>query len=32
MGRVNALSLVLAHRQGDRIHIDHVWRQVKRVF
>ncbi|CAH6176130.1 alpha-D-ribose 1-methylphosphonate 5-triphosphate diphosphatase [Citrobacter koseri] len=25
-------DLVLAHRKGDHIHIDHVWRQGKRVF
>ncbi|ENG2551895.1 TPA: alpha-D-ribose 1-methylphosphonate 5-triphosphate diphosphatase [Citrobacter farmeri] len=25
-------DLVLAHRKGDHIHIDHVWRQAKRVF
>ncbi|EFA0571340.1 alpha-D-ribose 1-methylphosphonate 5-triphosphate diphosphatase, partial [Escherichia coli] len=25
-------DLVLAHRQGNHIHIDHVWRQGKRVF
>ena len=25
-------DLVLAHRKGEHIHIDHVWRQGKRVF
>jgi alpha-D-ribose 1-methylphosphonate 5-triphosphate diphosphatase len=25
-------DLVLAHRRGEHIHIDHVWRQGKRVF
>ncbi|EFX5234693.1 hypothetical protein ACNKFI_36760, partial [Escherichia coli] len=25
-------DLVLAHRKGNHIHIDHVWRQGKRVF
>jgi alpha-D-ribose 1-methylphosphonate 5-triphosphate diphosphatase len=25
-------DLVLAHRKGDHVHIDHVWRQGKRVF
>ena len=25
-------DLVLAHRKGGNIHIDHVWRQGKRVF
>lgn len=25
-------DLVLAHRKGDYVHIDHVWRQGKRVF
>lgn len=25
-------DLVLAHRIGDHVHIDHVWRQGKRVF
>ncbi|HGY1229369.1 TPA: alpha-D-ribose 1-methylphosphonate 5-triphosphate diphosphatase [Citrobacter farmeri] len=25
-------DLVLAHHKGDHIHIDHVWRQGKRVF
>lgn len=23
---------VLAHRKGEHVHIDHVWRQGKRVF
>ncbi|HCD5424814.1 TPA: alpha-D-ribose 1-methylphosphonate 5-triphosphate diphosphatase [Klebsiella aerogenes] len=25
-------DLVLAHRRGEHVHIDHVWRQGKRVF
>ncbi|HBZ7962643.1 TPA: amidohydrolase family protein, partial [Klebsiella pneumoniae] len=25
-------DLVLARRHGEHIHIDHVWRQGKRVF
>ncbi|WP_244600668.1 hypothetical protein, partial [Escherichia coli] len=25
-------DLVLAHRRGEHIQIDHVWRQGKRVF
>ncbi|KAB2363542.1 alpha-D-ribose 1-methylphosphonate 5-triphosphate diphosphatase, partial [Escherichia coli] len=25
-------DLVLAHRKDNHIHIDHVWRQGKRVF
>lgn len=25
-------DLVLAHRKGEHVHIDHVWRQGKRVF
>ena len=25
-------DLVLVHRKGEHIHIDHVWRQGKRVF
>lgn len=25
-------DLVLTHRKGGNIHIDHVWRQGKRVF
>ncbi|WP_213704258.1 amidohydrolase family protein, partial [Klebsiella aerogenes] len=25
-------DLVLAHRRGQHVHIDHVWRQGKRVF
>lgn len=25
-------DLVLAHRKGKHVHIDHVWRQGKRVF
>jgi alpha-D-ribose 1-methylphosphonate 5-triphosphate diphosphatase len=25
-------DMVLAHRRGEHVHIDHVWRQGKRVF
>jgi alpha-D-ribose 1-methylphosphonate 5-triphosphate diphosphatase len=25
-------DLILAHRKGEHVHIDHVWRQGKRVF
>ena len=25
-------DLVLAHRRGEHVHIEHVWRQGKRVF
>ncbi|HHZ4509627.1 TPA: alpha-D-ribose 1-methylphosphonate 5-triphosphate diphosphatase [Escherichia coli] len=32
IGEGKRADLVLAHRQGNHIHIDHVWRQGKRVF
>ncbi|MCM4933149.1 amidohydrolase family protein [Escherichia coli] len=32
IGEGNRADLVLAHRKGNHIHIDHVWRQGKRVF
>ncbi|EIO7617272.1 amidohydrolase family protein [Escherichia coli] len=32
IGEGKRADLVLAHRKGNHIHIDHVWRQGKRVF
>ena len=32
IGEGKRADLVLAHRKGDHVHIDHVWRQGKRVF
>jgi len=32
IGEGKRADLVLAHRKGEHIHIDHVWRQGKRVF
>lgn len=32
IGEGKCADLVLAHRKGNHIHIDHVWRQGKRVF
>lgn len=32
IGEGKRSDLVLAHRKGNHIHIDHVWRQGKRVF
>ena len=32
IGEGKRADLVLAHRKGTHIHIDHVWRQGKRVF
>lgn len=32
IGEGKRADTVLAHRKGNHIHIDHVWRQGKRVF
>lgn len=32
IGEGKRADLVLAHRKGEHVHIDHVWRQGKRVF
>ncbi|BBS14263.1 alpha-D-ribose 1-methylphosphonate 5-triphosphate diphosphatase [Klebsiella aerogenes] len=32
IGEGKRADLVLAHRRGEHVHIDHVWRQGKRVF